>query len=88
MPSVLDFNVPLVGQQLKLVSTTILSMYACQCAPGDALTFVLQMAGDKLQTLPVVCPRCQTTYTINAIHADKGQVSFGFAMASPPSDAA
>ncbi len=74
-----------IGKNKESISTWVTTGVAFAI---DALTFVFTSAGGQLGTLPVQCPRCQTTYTINAINADKGQLSFGFSQQAPPSDAA
>ncbi len=84
MPASLhDVHMPIVGQQLKPIGTVLLPVYQCQCEPGDTLTFVVQLAGGAMQTLPVTCSRCLTTYTVTTMIADKNQIAFGFSTKLP-----
>lgn len=91
MPSMYDIHtdagVPILGQALKLVSTTMVSMYACQCSAGDPLTFVLQMVDGGLKTLPAQCPRCLVTYSISGIKMERNGFAFAFTTQPPSSDA-
>ena len=78
-----DLHLPIVGQQLKPIGTVLLPVYQCQCEPGDTLTFVVQLSGGAMQTLPVTCSRCLTTYTVTTMIADKNQIAFGFSTKLP-----
>ena len=82
-----DTTVPLLGQALRLISTTMISMYACQCSAGDPLTFIVQMVDGGLKSLPSQCPRCLVTYSISGVSMARNGMAFAFTTQHPSSDA-
>ena len=85
MPSsLLDTNVPIVGQGVRVIGYTLLPLVMCNCGNLEPISLVAQVALGNIFASLATCPRCQTTYRIIGVTTDsRGMLLFNLDQQKP-----
>lgn len=90
MNSVIDQNVPIVGQQIAAEGYTVSVMARCHCRPGGSSVIMSVTCSSAGTTVAVgQCSLCGHAYSIQGIDIDRqARLTFNIAVLSttPPQD--
>ena len=70
MRSLLNSNLPIVGQGVRVIGYTILPLVMCDCGYLAPLQLVAQVGSGQIAATALACPQCQTTYQILSLDMD------------------